>query len=319
MKVTAPSLISRAERRWLIGVSLFVLALASLPYLFGALAAGPDRVFTGLQVNPLDGVSYLAKMRLGLRGEWLFQLLFTPERSAGGLLFTYFIALGHIARLTGLSLIVIFHAARLLGGLALLWVLYEFIARLARPIGLRRRMWWIVALSSGVGWLAALLGYGNSADLTIAESNTFFSLMANAHFALAMALMLLIFLLVLEAQTFSIGRLAATGAASLALAVVQPFAPFAVYAILGVVLLIWWWRDKALPRWPLTTAFVAGLITAPLLLYINKIPCCACGQCKIKRLPRRRSITCWVMDCCGCWLSSGRARPGNTARSTISC
>ena len=231
MNAAASPLISRAEHRWLMGVSAVVLALASLPYLFGALAAGPDRVFTGLQVNPLDGASYLAKMQLGLRGEWLFHLLFTPERSDGGLLFTYFIALGHVARLTGLPLIIVFHAARLLGGLALLWMIYEFIARVSHSVDLRRRMWWMVALSSGMGWLAALVGYGSSSDLTIPESNTFFSLIANAHFGLAMALMLLLFLVVVEARTFSMRRMLAAGGASLLLAVVQPFAPFAVYAI----------------------------------------------------------------------------------------
>ncbi len=267
MKTATPPLISRAERRWLVGAALIVLTLASLPYLAGALAAGPDHVFTGLQVTPLDGLTYLAKMGLGLRGEWTFHLLFTPERSAGGLLFTYFIALGHVARLTGLPLIGVFHLARLLGGFALLWMIYEFSARLTDSIGLRRCMWWIVALSSGVGWLGALLGYGNSSDLTIPESNTFFSLIANAHFALAMALMLGLFLFVLETKAFSIGRCLMTGALSLALAVVQPFAPFAVYGILGVTLLIGWWHDRVFPRWPFVTALIAGLITAPLLLY----------------------------------------------------
>ncbi len=261
-------LITRAERRWLIGVSLIVLALASLPYLFGAVFAGSDRVFSGLQVNPLDGLSYLAKMRLGWRGEWTFHLLFTPERSAGGLLFTYFIALGQAARVTGLSLIVMFHLARLLGGFALLWMLYEFIARLARPIDLRRRMWWVVALSSGVGWLAALAGYTNSSDLTIPESNTFYSLIANAHFALATAIMLGMFLIVLETTTRSLKRMIVLSGLSLALAVVQPFAPFAVYGILGVALLAWWRRDRIFPRWPFAATFVAGLITAPLLLGI---------------------------------------------------
>ena len=81
-----------SERRWLIGAAAIVLLLASLPYLVGALSAGPDRVFTGLQVSPLDGVSYLAKMRLGYEGGWLFQLLFTPEQGQGVFLFTYFIA-----------------------------------------------------------------------------------------------------------------------------------------------------------------------------------------------------------------------------------
>jgi hypothetical protein len=287
--MTSAPRISSAERQWLIGVSLIVLGLASLPYLVGALAAGPDRIFTGLQVNPLDGVSYLAKMRLGYNGEWLFRLLFTPEPGQGVFLFTYFIALGQLARIFSLPLIVVFHLARLLGGFALLWMIYQLIARVtdtahfANAIDLRRRAWWIVAMSSGVGWLAALLGHGAASDLTIPESNTFYSLIANAHFALAAAIMIAMVILVLEMRSFSIGRIALLTGLSLGLAIIQPFAPIAVYTILGVTLLVIWWRNSrvhpersvaqsrdasAFPRYAFTATFIAGLITAPWLLYL---------------------------------------------------
>ena len=264
----APVRITSSERRWLIGAALFVLLLASLPYLVGAAAAGPDRVFTGLQVNPLDGVSYLAKMRVGYDGGWLFQLLFTPEQGQGVFLFTYFIALGHLARILGLPLIIVFHAARLLGGFALLWMIYALIARVTSGIDLRRRAWWIVALSSGVGWLAALLGHGDSADMTIPESNTFYMLIANAHFALAAAIMIAMFILIIEMRAFSIGRIITLAISSLILAIIQPFAPVAVYAIAGVTLLVLWWRNRRFPRLPFGAAFIAGLITVPLLLYL---------------------------------------------------
>ena len=252
----------------MIGAALIVLLLASLPYLVGAISAGPDRVFTGLQVNPLDGVSYLAKMRLGYDGGWLFRLLFTPEQGQGVFLFTYFIALGHLARILGLPLIAVFHAARLIGGFALLWMMYELIARVTDQIDLRRRAWWIVALSSGVGWLAALLGHGDSADMTIPESNTLYMLIANAHFALAVAIMIAMFILILEMRSFSIGRIVILTILSLVLAIIQPFAPVAVYAITGVTLLVLWWRDRRFPRAPFIAAFIAGLITVPLLIYL---------------------------------------------------
>ena len=140
-----------SERRWLLIRSIGVLALASLPYVIGALTAGPDRVFSGLQVNPLDGVSYLAKMQIGLHGEWLFSLRFTAESSTGVLLFTYFVALGQLARMLGLPLILVFHAARLLGGFALLWSIYALIARVTDSIDQRRRAWWLIVISSGLG------------------------------------------------------------------------------------------------------------------------------------------------------------------------
>jgi hypothetical protein len=263
--------ISALERRWLMALSLGVLALASLPYLAGTLTAAPDRVFTGLQVNPLDGVSYLAKMQIGFHGGWLFQLRFTTESGAGAVLFTYFIALGQLARILNLPLIVVFHAARLLGGFALLWQAYALAARLSDSIERRRQMWWLIAVSSGLGWLATLLGRGSSSDLTIAESNTFYSLMANAHFALAVALMIALFVGVLETRRVTVRRVLGLSALSLLLAIIQPFAPFALFAILGVTLLLMWRRDRVWPSAPFLITLGVGAITEPVLIYLYAI------------------------------------------------
>ena len=260
--------ITSIERRWLLRRSIGVLVLASLPYLAGLFFAAPDRVFSGLQVNPLDGVSYLAKMQIGAHGDWLFSLRFTAESSTGVFLFTYFIALGQVARVLGLPLIVIFHAARILGGLALLWSIYALLARVVQPIDLRRRTWWLIALSSGLGWLALLLGRTSTSDYAIPESNTFYSLLANAHFALAMALMIALFIGLLEAQRVTARRILALSAASLVLAVIQPFAPVAMFVIMGGTLLLMWRRDRAWPRPQFVTALIVGAITTPLLIYL---------------------------------------------------
>ncbi len=262
------SLISSIERRWLLIASIVVLSIASLPYVIGALNSNSDWVFTGLQVNPLDGVSYLAKLRIGFNGGWLFHLPFSIEQGPGAYLFTFFIALGHLARILNLPLIVMFHLVRIIGGFSLLWMIYELIARCVEPIDQRRRMWWIVSLSSGLGWLASLFGHTTSADLSIPESNTFYSLMANAHFALATAIMIAIFIGVLGAQKFSIGRTIGLCLLSLGLAVIQPFAPFAVYLVLGATLIFIWMRDRIFPRAQFFSAFITGLITAPVLLYM---------------------------------------------------
>jgi hypothetical protein len=260
--------IAASERRWLLICSIGVLALASLPYLIGALTAAPDRVFSGLQVNPLDGVSYLAKMQIGLHGDWLFTLRFTAESSPGVFLFTYFIALGQLARLLNVPLILMFHAARLAGGFALLWQIYRLIARVTSAVDVRRLAWWLIALSSGLGWLATLLGHGTSSDMTIAESNTFYSLMANAHFALAMALMIALFIGVLETEHVTLWRVIGLSALSLVLAIIQPFEPIALFLILGVTLLLMRWRDRAWPRPQFWITVCVGAITAPLLVYL---------------------------------------------------
>ncbi len=70
--------------------SLLAAALI-LPFLAGQILAGNGHVFGGFLLNPLDGNSYLAKMRLGLEGEWRFRLPYTAEPGEGAYLFLFYI------------------------------------------------------------------------------------------------------------------------------------------------------------------------------------------------------------------------------------
>jgi hypothetical protein len=206
-------------------------------------------------------------MRQGFDGSWLFRLPYTAAGSADAFLFTFHLALGHLARITGLSLTTVYQAARILGGWALLVTVYAVIARAFDALIDRHRAWVFVALTSGLGWIGV-----NATDVTIPESNTFFSIVANAHFALAAALMLIIFVAVMDA-----GRRAWLPAAlaSLGLAILQPFAPIAVFAALGLFLVLRWRRPSspagAIPAAHRTRqaiiAVVAGLSIAPLMIY----------------------------------------------------
>jgi hypothetical protein len=54
---------------------------------------------------------------------------------------------------------------------------------------------------------------------------------------------------------------------SLALAIVQPFAVVIVYATLGVSLLLRWRRDGGIAWSEVGMAFIAGMVTLPLLVY----------------------------------------------------
>ena len=71
--------VDRAEWRWAWGWALVVVALSCAPYLYAYFAAPPGRTFGGFLINTQDGNSYLAKMRQGYDGAWLFRLPFTPE------------------------------------------------------------------------------------------------------------------------------------------------------------------------------------------------------------------------------------------------
>lgn len=260
------------EWRWVALAAAGVALLSSLPYLVVALTTPPDLRFGGALVNPIDGQSYLAKMRQGYDGAWLFRLPFTANDEADAFLFTFHLALGHLARISSLPLTAVYQAARILGGWMLLLVVYALISRIFDSTTERRRAWAFVALTSGLGWLGI-----NATDLTIPESNTFFSILANAHFALAAALMVVVFVSVID------GSWRRAVPAAIGLAILQPFAPLAVFSALGAYVLMRWLRPsslnplpegktrRAFPLRPTLAAAVTGLSVMPLLVYFYAV------------------------------------------------
>ncbi len=258
--------IHRKEWRWALTWASVMVALTCLPYLYAWQAAPEGLAFGGLLTNPLDGNSYLAKMHQGFRGEWHFHLPFTPEPHDGALIFTYYLTLGRLARLLGLSLPLVYHLARAVNGLLLLLVVYWFFARLERDLWTRRAAFLLAALSSGLGWLAALLGLF-TLDLWVPEAFTFYAVLANPHFPLAMALMLVIIGLVVRPARRTRLALGGTAGASLLLAVVQPFAVFGLFVVLGGYLLAQIAYGRRVP-WPLVGRILAnGLAAAPVIAY----------------------------------------------------
>ncbi|HJW84608.1 MAG TPA: hypothetical protein VJ754_09925 [Anaerolineae bacterium] len=249
---------TRSELRWAAIAALAVALLSSLPYVVVAATTPADVRFGGALITPIDAQSYFAKMRQGYDGAWLFRLPYTVNDEADAFVYTFFLALGHLARLTGLSLTAVYHLARGLGGWALLMSVYALIARVFDRHGERRRAWLFVALTSGLGWIGLA-----STDVSIPESNTFFSILTNPHFPASMALMLIIYMSVLD------GMLLRASLASLGLAILQPFAPIAVFVGLLMSWIVGWSiGHRRASLWPqVKTALIAGLSIAPLMIY----------------------------------------------------
>lgn len=259
--------INSREWQWAAVAALVMLGVSSLPYLVAWAAAPEGAHFTGILVNPIDGHSYLAKMRQGWEGSWRFRLAFTPEPHDGGYLFLLHIALGHAARATGLPLIALYHAARMLAGFLLLVVAYRFVAMFWDAPGKRRLVLLILCVSSGLGWLAGALGY-RSADLWVPEAFFLYSMLTTFHFPLSIALMLGIFVLLASPGRSVGGR---DGILAALLSVILGFAqPFAVIVVYGT-LIVWhalrWLRDRRLD-WPsLGWTAVAGCVSLVYPLY----------------------------------------------------
>lgn len=170
-----------------LAVGFAVLLLVTVPYLYAHFSAGQDFLFGGFLLNPVDGYSYLAKMQQGWSGSWQFTLPYTNDPGSGSYLFMFYLLLGHVSRVLGLSRIVIFHAFRILGSILMLLALARYI-HISFPEYRQRVMGYILVVTgSGLGWFAVFLG-GFTMDFWVAETYPFLSSYANAHFPMGLAL-----------------------------------------------------------------------------------------------------------------------------------
>jgi len=170
-------------------ITLLVVVLAvTLPYLAAALLAGEEYSFIGFLLNPMDGISYVAKIRQGWAGAWRFSLPFTAQPGDGAYVYLFYLFLGHLSRWMGLPALWMFHLARVVGAVLLLCSLFAFyrLAFGSRP-DLCRMAIWLTAIGSGMGWVALLFG-ARPSDFWVAEAYPFLSMFTNPHLPLGLAL-----------------------------------------------------------------------------------------------------------------------------------
>ncbi|MBK9054304.1 MAG: hypothetical protein IPL78_26365 [Chloroflexi bacterium] len=149
--------IHRSEWRAVWVVVLGVMALAMIPYITGYLLSRSPYHFVGIVFNLEDYRTYLAKMWLGYRGDWLYTSTFTTQEHPAAFVYPFYILLGHVARWLGLSLPLTYQLARIVSGVALLLMVYRFAAAFL-PRTSRWYAFRLTATASGFGWLTLFLG-----------------------------------------------------------------------------------------------------------------------------------------------------------------
>jgi hypothetical protein len=164
--------------------------IVSVPYLYAFQQGGSSWRFSGFLLNPIDGHSYLAKMRLGLNGYWKFVLPYSAVPGEGAYLFLFYIFLGHIARILNLPLILVFHLFRVAGSIFLIWALWRLFASCFKETKYRLLGFGLAVFGSGMGWLAIMTGSFTS-DFWVAEAYPFLSMYANPHFPIGLGLIIL--------------------------------------------------------------------------------------------------------------------------------
>ena len=272
---------------WL--VWLVVSIITTLPYAI-ALARTPEgTIFTGVLTAYDDTFAYFGWMREGLDGHLLMRDPFTSEPQSRDFFLPLWGLLGFAARITGLSIPVIFHIARLFAGLALLVVARAVSRTIMKSRRRVRFSLWLYATSGGMGWLiywlnnrSDLLGeraMSGSVDLTMPEAIAFRSMFAQVHFAIGVVLVGIALKLFFEALVDdSKLRAVIAGALVSLLAVVHPYMVVVVSAVAMVAAILTpslggrrdWIADYSLSARALVGFGVAALPGAAYLLYLRR-------------------------------------------------
>ena len=263
----------RREWRWVLLWTVAALILANVPYLLGALLSRPEMRFGGAVYGVEDVNSYFAKMRQGANGAWLFHIPYTVEEHPGTIVYIHYLLLGKLAHLTGLSLELTYHVARLVCGALLLGAIYSFRARFTPHRAIRRIAFLLIVFSGGLGWLLTVLGRAEwlgslPLDLISPEGYVFLTLYSPPHIALVTACLLWGLLYVRDgAGQHHIGKTCIGAGAFLIAALIGAFYLVVPYSVLGVAWLIDT-LDRRHPDWrALWLTVLSGIPTALVLGY----------------------------------------------------
>jgi len=267
----------RKPRQWPRFALLFaaiVAIISLLPYLLAYLWTPPGHHFAGFFFIADDATTYLAKMRQGADGSWLWNDPYTSEPHGGVFLFSFYLLFGHLAALLHLPLIAAYHLARISGAVALVIAADQLCRRVLSP-ELHRLGLVLVILGSGAGFLGQALGNPSllgtrveALDLHLPEISGWYSILAIPHFAWATALIIAALLGLLRIAEAPAWRpVALTSAALIALTAIHP----QMIPVLGVIwiayqgVLIAWGTRPSIRS--LAAQAVTFLATIPLLAY----------------------------------------------------
>ncbi|MBX3065186.1 MAG: hypothetical protein KF726_19555, partial [Anaerolineae bacterium] len=277
----SPPSISRREWRNVMLLGTLILLLTTLPYLIGWLSQTDSLRFNGFMFGTDDGNSYLAKMRLGTRGDWLFHIVYTSEPHDGAFVFAPYLIGGKIAGLIAspdspaltAALLLVFHLARIVFGWLLILTVYRFVAHFLASPTLRLLTTALIALGGGLGWLLILGGQDNflgssPLDFIVPEGYTFYLLYGLPHLSLARIGLLSGLMQILDdRKSGKYRRALLAGACWLVMALCVPFYLAVLATLLGLWGIALWIRARQFPIRLFWRLLIAGLIPAPYLLY----------------------------------------------------
>jgi hypothetical protein len=244
-------MVTKAERRWILTVSILALIVTSTPYFIGFMTQGGDWRFTGFVFGADDGNSYIAKMLSGAAGDWLFRTPYTAYPQQGFLAFLPYLLLGKLTSAPGQheQLIALFQIFRWVGGVLMLLATYDFISFFVAEIRFRKWGTLLACFGGGLGWLVVvglkdiLWGTRIPLEFYSPESFGFLSFWGLPHLACARAFLLWGMLFFLSDRTDNKTMLKG-GLCWSGVGLMQPLTVLLGWAAAGFYMVLWWLKIR---------------------------------------------------------------------------
>jgi hypothetical protein len=229
-------------------VWLVIAFLTTLPYILAVMRTPAGFVFTGVLTAYDDTFAYFAWVQQGKNLQLLMCDPFTSELQPCEFFLPLWSLLGFIARVTGLSIPVTFHIARLFSSFLLLVIAKSVFGLVMKSRARLRYTLWLYATSGGFGWiLFGLKSRANlfdaagsgSVDLDLPEAIAFRSMFAQVHFCVGIALVsgaIALFFSALVEKNAS--RALIAGVLTSIVAVIHPYMVIVVCGVSAIALLL---------------------------------------------------------------------------------
>jgi hypothetical protein len=266
--------IDRHEWQFVWLVTLILLVLTSLPYLYAEFSSPPNKHFMGFILNVSDHAQYLSWYK-AFQSEGLIPNRLTSEPNPAIFFNLLWWLMAQVGKLTGLSYIWMYQILRIVSGFAFFGMVYWFIARVFAEKFQRKLVLLLLAVSSGFGWVLVLLKYtlfkGTllfPLDLYVAEGNTLLCLMAYPHFLEAGAFILGTLALLLVGEEKGRYRWAvAAGLVAFLLGWQHGYDLLIVWSIPICYAIARWFLDRRFPMYWFKAMLITGLISCPPAIY----------------------------------------------------
>lgn len=264
-----------AEWRVLGAITVALLIITTVPYVFAHQVTPPGMRFMGIMLGVPDHAQYFSWMR-DLSHSLLAANRLTPEPNAPALFNLLWWGLGRIGVLTGLDYAALFSLVRVAAIISCMGCAYGFFRLVIAKAAHRRLATVLFAFGGGLGTIWVIAKYllrlkelPFPLDVYVVEANTFAIMLAFPHFTLALALMIAtigLFLLALRRRHYLYA--AAAGIAALLLSLQHAYDLITIYAVLGLFGLLVWVRDRKFPTFPFACGIIVIALSAPFAAYL---------------------------------------------------